>query len=125
MANSVVGSNYFSLKRLRAKMAPCSATTLPWKHRLPLCHLDRSEAQWRDLRFSGFSWKCFRLPTFPDPSSIKPHQVSLAFAGLEIAGNLHRASFVVALWSDPDPMASRARELNHVRGMVFARQLVA
>jgi hypothetical protein len=24
-----------------------------WKHRLPLCHLDRSEAQWRDLRFSG------------------------------------------------------------------------
>ena len=25
----------------------------PWKHRTPLCHLDRSVAQWRDLRFSG------------------------------------------------------------------------
>jgi hypothetical protein len=24
-----------------------------WKHRPPLCHLDRSEAQWRDLRFCG------------------------------------------------------------------------
>ncbi len=23
-----------------------------WKHRPPLCHLDRSAAQWRDLRFS-------------------------------------------------------------------------
>jgi hypothetical protein len=25
----------------------------PWKRRSPLCHLDRSEAKWRDLRFSG------------------------------------------------------------------------
>jgi hypothetical protein len=25
----------------------------PWKHRPTLCHLDRSAAQWRDLRFSG------------------------------------------------------------------------
>jgi hypothetical protein len=25
----------------------------PWKRRPPLCHLDRSEAQRRDLRFSG------------------------------------------------------------------------
>ena len=25
----------------------------PWKHRPPLCHLDRSAAKWRDLRFSG------------------------------------------------------------------------
>src|SRR5271156_1283331 len=24
-----------------------------WRHRPPLCHLDRSAAQWRDLRFSG------------------------------------------------------------------------
>ncbi len=24
-----------------------------WKLRPPLCHLDRSVAQWRDLRFSG------------------------------------------------------------------------
>ena len=24
-----------------------------WKRRPPLCHLDRSAAQWRDLRFSG------------------------------------------------------------------------
>jgi hypothetical protein len=22
----------------------------PWKHRPPLCHLDRSAAEWRDLR---------------------------------------------------------------------------
>jgi hypothetical protein len=25
----------------------------PSKHRPPLCHLDRSAAKWRDLRFSG------------------------------------------------------------------------
>jgi hypothetical protein len=25
----------------------------PWKDRPPLCHLDRSVAQWRDLRFGG------------------------------------------------------------------------
>jgi len=25
----------------------------PWKHRPPLCHPDRSVAQWRDLRFGG------------------------------------------------------------------------
>jgi hypothetical protein len=25
----------------------------PWKGRPPLCHLDRSVAQWRDLRFGG------------------------------------------------------------------------
>jgi hypothetical protein len=25
----------------------------PWKHRPSLCHLDRSAAQWRDLRFNG------------------------------------------------------------------------
>ena len=42
------------------KSAFCSATTLPWKHRPPLCHLDRSEAQWRDLRFAVLSWGCFR-----------------------------------------------------------------
>ena len=35
------------------KSTLCSATTLPWKHHPPLCHLDRSAAQWRDLRFSG------------------------------------------------------------------------
>ena len=32
-----------------------------WRHRPPLCHLDRSAAQWRDLRFSGpFLGMCFR-----------------------------------------------------------------
>ena len=30
-----------------------------WRHRPPLCHLDRSAAQWRDLRFAVPSWKCF------------------------------------------------------------------
>jgi hypothetical protein len=37
----------------------------PWKHRPPLCHLDRSEAQWRDLRFSGPFLEMFfdRAPT--------------------------------------------------------------
>jgi hypothetical protein len=25
----------------------------PWKRRPPLCHLDRSAAEWRDLRFDG------------------------------------------------------------------------
>ncbi len=32
-----------------------------WRHRPPLCHLDRSAAQWRDLRSSGPFWEmCFR-----------------------------------------------------------------
>jgi hypothetical protein len=30
-----------------------------WKHRPPLCHLDRSAAQWRDLRFNGPSLGMF------------------------------------------------------------------
>ena len=37
----------------------CSATTLPWKHRPPLCHLDRSAAKWRDLCVDALSWECF------------------------------------------------------------------
>jgi hypothetical protein len=32
----------------------------PWTHRPTLCHLDRSEAQWRDLRSAVFTWKCQR-----------------------------------------------------------------
>jgi hypothetical protein len=35
------------------KNGSCSATTAPWKHCPSLCHLDRSAAQWRDLRFDG------------------------------------------------------------------------
>jgi hypothetical protein len=44
----------------------CSATTLPWKHRPSLCHLDRSAAQWRDLRSSGLFLEIFFLQ-IPDP----------------------------------------------------------
>src|ERR1700691_3770833 len=33
----------------------CSLTTIPGKRRPPLCHLDRSAAQWRDLRFQRSS----------------------------------------------------------------------
>jgi hypothetical protein len=36
-----------------------SEATLPWKRRPHLCHLDRSEAQWRDLCVDAPSWKCF------------------------------------------------------------------
>jgi hypothetical protein len=39
----------------------CLATTLPWKHCPPLCHLDRSAAKWRDLRFSGPFMEMFFL----------------------------------------------------------------
>ena len=31
----------------------------PWKHRPPPCHPDRSEAQWRDLRFGGSPLEMF------------------------------------------------------------------
>jgi hypothetical protein len=31
----------------------------PWKRRPPPCHPDRSEAQWRDLRFSGSPLEMF------------------------------------------------------------------
>ena len=31
----------------------------PWGVRPHLCHLDRSEAQWRDLCVDAPSWKCF------------------------------------------------------------------
>jgi hypothetical protein len=30
-----------------------------WKHHPSLCHLDRSEAQWRDLCVDALTWKCF------------------------------------------------------------------
>jgi len=30
---------------------PLFSNYSPWKHRPFLCHLDRSAAQWRDLRF--------------------------------------------------------------------------
>jgi hypothetical protein len=36
-----------------------SEATLPWKRRPHLCHLDRSEAQWRDLCVDAPSWRCF------------------------------------------------------------------
>jgi hypothetical protein len=37
----------------------------PWKRRPTLCHLDRSAAQWRDLRFSGpFVEMCFSTGAF-------------------------------------------------------------
>jgi hypothetical protein len=32
---------------------------LPKSSHTPLCHLDRSEAQWRDLCVDAPSWKCF------------------------------------------------------------------
>jgi hypothetical protein len=31
-----------------------------WKRRPPLCHLDRSVAEWRDLCVDASSWECFR-----------------------------------------------------------------
>jgi hypothetical protein len=43
----------------------CSATTLPWKHRPPLCHLDRSAAKWRDLCVDALSWECFSTERTP------------------------------------------------------------
>jgi hypothetical protein len=36
-----------------------SEATLPWKRCPHLCHLDRSEAEWRDLCVDAPSWKCF------------------------------------------------------------------
>jgi hypothetical protein len=30
-----------------------SSNHFPWKRRPPLCHPDRSAAQWRDLQFYG------------------------------------------------------------------------
>jgi hypothetical protein len=38
----------------------------PSKHRPPLCHLDRSAAKWRDLRFSGPFLDCFSCRAYPD-----------------------------------------------------------
>jgi hypothetical protein len=114
-----------SLAELLRVKTFCSAATLPLKHCPSLCHLDRSVAQWRDLRFSGPFLEMYSA-AFPRPAaSIKPHQVSPAFARLEIANNLHRAFLVVALWPNPDPMASGAGELDHVRRTILARELVA
>jgi hypothetical protein len=36
-----------------------SKADLPWERRPHLCHLDRSEAQWRDLCVDATSWRCF------------------------------------------------------------------
>ena len=43
--------------RWRKQLLVCNYS--PWKHRPPLCHLDRREAKWRDLRFSGPSLEMF------------------------------------------------------------------
>jgi hypothetical protein len=40
------------------------------KHRPPLCHLDRSEAQWRDLCVDTLSWKCFSTGS-PEGGGVK------------------------------------------------------
>ena len=42
----------------------------PWKRRPPLCHLDRSAAQWRDVCVDALSWKGY------DRDNVKgPHLV--------------------------------------------------
>jgi hypothetical protein len=38
---------------------PIPKTFAPVHNDPSLCHLDRSEAQWRDLCVDTFSWKCF------------------------------------------------------------------
>ena len=56
----------------------CSATTLPGRHRPPLCHLDRSAAQWRDLRFSGPFLEMFFDRADPDvllPNASNDHVI--------------------------------------------------
>jgi hypothetical protein len=37
-----------------------------WKRRPPLCHLDRSAAEWRDLRFNGSPLEMFFDRAHPD-----------------------------------------------------------
>jgi hypothetical protein len=45
-----------------------------WKHRPPLCHLDRSAAQWRDLCVDAPSWKCRQsIPEIPTPRRTRTH----------------------------------------------------
>ena len=53
---------------------PLFSNYSPWKHRPFLCHLDRSAAQWRDLRSAVLSWKCFptertRISYFAKPAT--------------------------------------------------------
>ena len=36
-----------------------AASSRSWNRHLPLCHLDRSEAEWRDLCVDAPAWECF------------------------------------------------------------------
>jgi len=45
--------------------AALDKAALPWERRLHLCHLDRSEAQWRDLCVDAPSWICFSTERTP------------------------------------------------------------
>jgi hypothetical protein len=58
-----------------------SEAALPWKRRPRLCHLDRSEAQRRDLCVDAASWKCFSTSTlsFPLPLGRKTGFVTVRF----------------------------------------------
>jgi hypothetical protein len=48
----VEGRTAFPLRAVAEEM-PFSSTSDPGHNSPPLCHLDRSAAQWRDLRFNG------------------------------------------------------------------------
>jgi hypothetical protein len=50
----------------------------PWKHRPPLCHLDRSAAEWRDLRFSGPYLEIFFDRAKPSGGPAVTHTRSIA-----------------------------------------------
>jgi hypothetical protein len=57
----------------------------PWKHRSPLCHLDRSATEWRDLRFSGPFLAEFPLSTKKENVSWFS-LLSILFLGRAFAG---------------------------------------
>lgn len=54
---SLFGLN--STMGIRERRSPLPLSNYSFlEHRLSLCHLDRSESQWRDLRVDILSWKC-------------------------------------------------------------------
>jgi len=98
----------------------------PWKRRPPLCHLDRSAAQWRDLCVDAPSWECFSTEeswALGPPKVTKNAQVrQFADALLEMSRLLERRSGLFSLvavrqFDANRPQTAYARFLNPTVGL--------
>jgi hypothetical protein len=80
----------------------CSADYFPWERPFPLCHLDRSAAQWRDFCVDAPSWECFSFPFEITPiCSTFASTIDNAGISVQISRTLPDRGFEVReIWGD-------------------------